>query len=311
MSVNSMFDVIIVGAGPAGLNAALILGRSRRRVLVCDTGKPRNAASHAMHGFLTRDGTPPAEILRLGREQLAIYDTVELRDIQVSKIVPAENLFTVSLIDGSEMTADKILLASGVVDQLPELEGLAPLYGRSVFHCPYCDGWEVRDQPLAIYGRGENGPGLALELTGWSRDLVLCTNGPAELSEETRKKLTDNKIKIQEDTIACLEGNDGILERIVFHNGKRLERRAMFFNLGHREHSALGKMLGCKFETQRGDIVSNRHEATNIPGVYVAGDAAWQSHMVIIAASEGAIAALAINTELLKRDIAKRSAGVA
>lgn len=307
MSYNSMFDVIIVGAGPASLNAALVLGRSRRRVLVCDTGKPRNAASRAMHGFLTRDGVPPTEIARIGREQLALYDTVELRDIEVSDIAPTRDQFAVTLIDGTQITANKILLATGVVDQLPELEGLAALYGRSIFHCPYCDGWEVRDQPLAIYGRGENGPGLALELTGWSRDLVLCTNGPAELSDETRQKLANNRINIREDTIARLEGDDGILKRIVFHNGGSLKRRAMFFNLGHRQHSGLATRLGCKFE-QGGEVISNRHESTNVPGIYVAGDAAWHSHMVIIAASEGAIAALAINTALLNGEIKARSA---
>lgn len=307
MSYHSMFDVIIVGAGPAGLNAALVLGRSRRRVLVCDTGKPRNAASRAMHGFLTRDGVPPTEIARIGREQLALYDTVELRDIEVSDIAPTRDQFAVTLIDGTQITANKILLATGVVDQLPELEGLAALYGRSIFHCPYCDGWEVRDQPLAIYSRGENGPGLALELTGWSRDLVLCTNGPAELSDETRQKLANNRIKIREDAIARLEGNNGMLERIVFHSGDTLERRAVFFNLGHRQHSGLAARLGCKFE-QRGEVISNRHESTNVPGIYVAGDAAWHSHMVIIAASEGAIAALAINTGLLSGEIKARSA---
>ena len=153
----------------------------------------------------------------------------------------------------------------------------------------------------------ESGPGLALELTGWSRDLVLCTNGPAELPEETRAKLADNGIIIREDTIARLEGNNGTLERIVFHSGDSLERRAMFFNLGHRQHSRLANKLGCVFEPHRGEIISNRHEATNVPGIYAAGDASWQSHMAIIAASEGVIAALAINTELLKRDIKARS----
>jgi len=160
---------------------------------------------------------------------------------------------------------------------------------------------------FAIYGRGENGPGLALELTGWSRDLVLCTNGPAELAEETRKKLANNRIKIREDPIARLEGNNGMLERIVFHSGDSLKPRAMFFNLGYRQHSGLAARLGCKFEPHRGDIISNRQEATNVPGIYVAGDSAFHSHMAIIAAAEGAIAALAINTELLRRDIKVRS----
>src|SRR5262245_30346197 len=150
-----MYDVIIVGAGPAGLSAALMLGRSRRRVLVCDTGHPRNAAARAMHGFLTRDGMPPLEFLAIAREQLRQYDTVELRGVEVVEAAcHPDASFHVALADGARHTSRKLLIATGVVDNVPEIPGFRELYGRSVFHCPYCDGWEVRDQPLAIYGRG-------------------------------------------------------------------------------------------------------------------------------------------------------------
>src|SRR5215471_3565198 len=162
-----MYDVIIVGAGPAGLSAALMLGRSRRRVLVCDTGRPRNAASHAMHGYLTRDGIPPLEFLAIGRAQLRQYDTVEIRDVEV---VAAEcrpdGRFHVTIADELMLESRKLLIATGVVDNLPAIPGFRELYGRGVFHCPYCDGWEVRDEPLAIHGRGARGLGLSLELTG-------------------------------------------------------------------------------------------------------------------------------------------------
>src|SRR5437879_1311927 len=144
-----MYDTVIVGAGPAGLSAALWLGRCRRRVLVCDTGNPRNVASQAMHGFLTRDGVAPTEFLRLGREQLRRYTTVELRSIAVSDAERREEHFLVTLADQTQVKTRKLLLATGVVDDLPPLGGLAELYGTSVFHCAYCDGWEVRDQPLA------------------------------------------------------------------------------------------------------------------------------------------------------------------
>jgi thioredoxin reductase len=147
-----MYDVIVIGAGPAGLSAALILGRSRRRVLVCDTGKPRNAASQAMHGFLTRDGMPPREFLRIAREQLRQYDTVEVRDIEVTAAACRESRFEVTLADGATLDSRKLLIATGVVDNVPDIPGFRELYGKSVFHCPYCDGWEVRDRPLAIYG---------------------------------------------------------------------------------------------------------------------------------------------------------------
>jgi thioredoxin reductase len=226
------FDAVVVGAGPAGLSAALILGRCRRRVLVCDAGHSRNAVSHALHGFLTRDGIEPAELRRVGREQLRRYPTVEVRDIEVVDAKCEDHGFVVTLINGTALSCRKLLLATGVSDQLPRIEGFQTFYGRSVFHCPYCDGWEVRDQPLAIYGSGEHGTGLALELTAWSADLVLCTDGAPRLDRRDVDRLACHGIGLREDPIARLEGRDGVLERIVFTTGDALERRAMFFSTG-------------------------------------------------------------------------------
>jgi thioredoxin reductase len=298
----SMFDVIIVGAGPAGLSAALVLGRCRRRVLLCDSGQPRNAASHALHGFLTRDGVGPAEFLRLAREQLAPYETVELRQTEVTDALRLPTHFDLTLSDGQHISSRKLLLATGVVDELPELEGFAELYGRSVFHCPYCDGWELRDQPLAIYGKGENGFGLALELTLWSRDLVLCTAGPSELSREQMARLAKHKIAVREDKIARLAGVNGVLEGIVFANGETLVRRGLFFSTGQKQRSDLARKLGCHF-TEQGCVDTGEYETTDVPGLYVAGDATRLVQLVIVAASEGAQAAVAINKELMKEDL--------
>lgn len=297
-----MYDVIIVGGGPAGLSAALILGRCRRRVLVCDAGNPRNAASHALHGFLTRDGIAPAELLRLGREQLAPYDSVEFREGQVTKARCVDDEFEVTLGDGTSIRSRKLLLATGVVDHLPEIEGIGALYGRSVFHCPYCDGWEVRDQPLAIYGRGDHGRGLAIELTLWSNDLVLCTDGPTELSDEVLDELSRHGITVCSERIARLEGTDGMLERIVLASGHSIARRAMFFSTDQDQRSPLAAMLGCEFDS-KGSVWTGTYEATNIPGLYAAGDATRLMQLAIVAAAEGAQAAFAINTALLKEDL--------
>ena len=296
-------DVVIVGAGPAGLSAALILGRCRRRVLVCDTDRPRNAAARALHGFLSRDGIPPAELRRIGREQLARYDTVQLREVEVAGGSRTVNGFEVTLGTGERVVCRKLLLSAGVQDMLPEVAGIEQFYGRSVFHCPYCDGWEVRDRPLAVYGRGEHGTGLALELTVWSPDLVLCTDGPADLDDRDRQRLARHRISLREERIARLEGRDGILEHVVFTDGAALARRAMFFASGQHQGSPLASQLGCEF-TPKGAVRTGDYETTSVPGLYVAGDASRFVQLAIVAASEGAEAAIAINTALLREDLA-------
>lgn len=297
-----VLDATIVGAGPAGLSAALVLGRCRRRVLLCDAGRPRNMCSHGLHGFLTRDGIDPAELRRIGRDQLRQYDSVTLLETAVTDATQSNGSFEVTLADGTRHRSRKLLLATGVVDHVPTLGGVEDLYGRSVFHCPYCDGWEVRDQPLAIYGRGKNGQGLALELTAWSRDLVLCTDGPANLRPHHRARLSTLHISIREEPIARLEGNNGMLKRIVFTTGEPLNRSAMFFSTSQQQASDLPAKLGCKF-TRKGAARTGDYEATNIPGLYVAGDASRLVQLAIVAASEGAKAAFAINTDLLKEDV--------
>lgn len=299
-----MYDVIIVGAGPAGLSAALMLGRCRRSVVVFDTGQPRNAASQAMHGFLTRDGIPPCDFLQMARDELRQYETVRVRDEEViSAECQPDARFGVSLRSGERITSRKLLLATGVVDNLPAIDGFRPLFGRSVFHCPYCDGWEVRDQPLAIYGNGERGLGLSLELTAWSSDLVLCTDGPSGIDDDGRSRLARHGITVREERVTRLEGRDGILTEIVFADGSRLARRALFFTTGQWQRSHLLEQLGCQFN-EKGTVSTGKYETTHLRGLYVAGDASRAVQWVIVAAAEGAEAAFAINTDLLKEDLA-------
>jgi thioredoxin reductase len=215
------FDAVIVGAGPAGLSAALILGRCRRRVLVCDAGRPRNAVSHALHGYLTRDGIHPAELRRVGRDELRRYPTVEVRDVEVVDGKCETHGFALTFSDGTTISCRKLLLATGVVDVLPQIEGFQAFYGRSVFHCPYCDGWEVRDQPLAIYGSGEHGTGLALELTAWSADLVLCTDGATALAGQYADRLARHGIGVREERVELRGDLRTYLRRGLAEAGKQ------------------------------------------------------------------------------------------
>jgi thioredoxin reductase len=308
-----MLDVVIVGGGPAGLNAALMLGRARRRVLLCDAGAPRNAPVAHLHGFLSRDGLPPSELGRIGREQLGAYGSVELRQVQVAAAGAADDGegFAVTLADGRREAARRLLLATGVVDQLPAIDGLASLWGRSVFNCPYCDGWEVRDQPLAVLGADQRALQLALHLTGWTDDVVWCTNGPlpAPLQEAAGAHLAARGVRLREEPIAGLEAADGQLKRVVFATGESVERRAAFLHPPTRQRSDLPGQLDCVL-LEDGSVSVGDFGQTSVAGVFAAGDMARRPTMpvpgaqIVIAAAEGAIAAVAIDQDLVMNDLA-------
>lgn len=296
-----MIDVIIVGGGPAGLSAALVLGRACRNVLLIDAGRPRNSVSPALHGFLTRDGSVPRDLRLIGRDQLRRYENVELRDAVVADARPAGDGFEVDLETGEQLRCRKLLLATGVVDELPALEGFADFYGSSAFHCPYCDGWEWRGRAFAAYGEGTLGAALALELLGWSRDIILFTDGGKGLPQEERDRLHRNGIRLEEDNVARLEGEEGRLRAVVTRDGKRIARDVLFFATPANQGCGIAAGIGCEFD-DKGSVKTRAYERTNIPGLYVAGDASRHVELAIVAAAEGAMAAFAINSELLAED---------
>ena len=296
-----MYDAVIIGGGPAGLSAALVLGRCRRRVLLCDSGEYRNAAAQGLHAFITRDGIPPAELRRRGREEIARYG-VQAREGKVDDVGRDADRFTVTL-DGEQAESRTLLIATGVVDRVPEIAGIEDLYGRSVFHCPYCDGWEARDQPLAAYGTGAKGLKLALSLLRWSDDVVLCTDGPAGLRAPQRARLTRHAVTIHEGRVARLEGDDGVLHRIAFHDAEPLDRRYMFFKTGHDQRSDLAARLGCEFD-DKGAVKTNSLKGTKMQGLYVLGDASQDMQLAIVAAAEGVKAGFAANEYLHHRETA-------
>ena len=290
-----MFDVVVVGGGPAGLSAALMLGRCRRRVLVLDLGQPRNRRSHALHGYLTRDGIAPAAFAERGRAELQPYG-VELRAIGVTGATLMDDHYRVSLGDGSEEDARYLLIATGVVDDLPGIPGFEECYGRSIVHCPYCDGWEWRDRPLAAFGRGGDAAGLALGLKTWSADVVVCTHG-ARLERRVRDRLDRNGIPVRTEPIERIEHAEGALTRIVFASGEPLSRDALFFSTGQHPQSSLAISLGCTLN-RRGTVRTGTLCDTNVPRLYVAGDASRDAQFVVVAAAEGVKAAVAINKAL-------------
>jgi thioredoxin reductase len=299
---SNAYDSIIIGGGPAGLSAALVLGRCRRRVLIFDAGHPRNARSSALHGFLTRDGTPPLELLAIARSQLVSYTNVELRQAEVVQAACQNGTFEVRLKTGEPFNSRTLVLATGVTDELPQLPGLDECYGVSVFHCPYCDGWEWRDRRLAVLGCRKSAAGLVSTLFNWSRDLVLCTNGPDELSPDQADALGQLGVPIKTDRIARLEGDAGFLKRIHFVGGAVHECDAIFVTTRQHQASSLPSQLGCEDYTRR-TVPTGEHQKAEIPGLYVIGDASRDVQMVIVAAAEGADAAFSINKYLLSQEL--------
>ena len=301
--MNDTFDVVIVGGGVAGLSAALVLGRCRRSVLVCDSGQPRNRASTAVHCLLGHEGIAPSDLLRSGYLEIKRYDTVTFLAERVTAITPTENQFVI--ICGGERTlvARKVLLATGLIDEVPRLKGIEKLYGKSVHHCPYCDGFEHREQPLAVYGMGDKGAGLALMMKQWSADVVLLTDGPSQISPEFEARLQRRQVPICSEQIAALEGTeDGALQFILLQGGKALTRNAMFFTTGCRQASELSASLGCARDEKGGIVTDAVTEESSVRGVYVAGDASRDVLLVAVAIGEGAKAGVAINRALLRED---------
>ena len=301
------YDVLIIGAGSAGLTAALTLGRCLRRVLVADGGPPRNECSPGVHGFLTRDGIRPAELLRLGHEQLRPYKTVEVQRLKIDALVRQGRGFRAS---GHGTANDvpttvmvrRVLLATGVSDVLPPLPGFRELWGRGVLHCPYCHAWEVRGQPLAVYGQGRTVTGLALLVSRWSPDVVVLTDGPGHLTPNARRRLRRQKIGIREEPVARLLGSGSRgLRSIEFVDGSRLARAALFVHASQHQRSPLAADIGARLTSKAAVWVDSALQ-TSIPGLYAAGDTKPGTQQALLAAADGNRAAIVINESLTREE---------
>lgn len=295
--MKNQFDVIIIGGGPAGLNAAVVLGRCNRKVLLFDHGKQRNRYSHGMHNYLTRDDITPKEFLHISRKELKKYG-VKILNVEVEHAAKnGESNFAVKDIKGIIYTSKKLILATGLTDNLPEIEGIKKFYGSSVYHCPYCDGWENNNKKIGVYSKTKSGIDVSLSLTAWSADITLYTDGEKYLDRKDKEKLREKNIKVIIEPIDKLKGKGKQLTHIVLKNGTTLSCEAMFFSNGYSVQCHLVESLGCKVNEQN-IAITNHSQQTNIKGLYVAGDISRDVHFVVVAAAEGAKAAVYINKEL-------------
>lgn len=294
-----VYDTIIVGGGPAGLSACIVLARCGRRVLLCDTGTPRNARSQELHGFLTRDGIAPLDLLRLGRAELDRY-AIESNSVAVTDIHARADVFDVTLADSTRIQGRTVLIACGVRDELPPIPGLEDCFGVSAHHCPYCDGWEVRAKSIVVIGQRKKGAALALSMKTWSPHVTLCTNGAARLHSIHRAQLARQHVTLNEAQIAAVEHTSGHARHVIMATGERIDCQAIFLLTRQRPQCDLARRLGCTL-TRQGLVKTDHLGQTGITGLYVAGDASRDVQFAVVAAAEGAKAALAINKALQAR----------
>lgn len=295
-----MWDAVVVGGGPAGLSAATWLARYRRRTLVLDAGDHRNRRVERAHGYLTRDPVNPRELLATAAEDLAAYRCVERRSEEVVALSGARGRFTVELADGQQVEARRVVLATGVVDAVPDVAGFDDHYGASVFHCPSCDGYEAAGCDVVVLGWSAHVAGFALELLDWAATVTVLTDGHRfEGDTRHRRAMQDHGVKLVEDEAVALLGSRGDLRAVRLGGGSELPCQMAFFSLGHQPRLDLADELGCA-RTDDGYLVVDECGQTTVAGVYAAGDITPGFQLLQVAAAKGTTAG--VGTAMSLRD---------
>jgi len=294
------YDAIIVGGGPAGLSAALALGRARKRVLLCDSGPRRNAAAEHIHNFVTRDGVPPDEFRTIARQQLAAYPNVEVRDAVVDGVTGTKGAFRAA-VGANTIEARRVLLCTGLIDETLAIDGFRERWGRSIFQCPYCHGWEARDRAWGYLASAADASHLlpfALQLRGWTGDVVVFTSGAFDVPDEARRRLQAAGVRLETSPVARLVGREHRLEAVELSNGAQVRCEVLFAHPPQRQVAlvrALGVALGDDGLVQ----VDPMRRETSIPGIHASGDLTTRMQGAIVGAAAGVHAAAVINMDLM------------
>ncbi len=292
------FDVIIVGGSYSGLAAGMALGRALKQVLIIDSGKPCNAPTPHSHNFLTQDGKTPGEIATLAKQQVEMYDTVSFFDGLATNGSKTDNGFEIQVASGELFQADQLIFATGIKDEMPKIEGFSDCWGISMLHCPYCHGYEVRNQKTGILGNGEHGNELAKLISNWTNDLTLYTNGKSTLTEEQTEKLKKHQIKIVDTEIEKLEHNNGYLKNIIFKDGTKAEVKAMYSRNSFEQHCTIPESLGCELNDE-GYIKVNPFQETTIDGVFACGDNTTRMRSVANSVAMGTAAGMMASKKMI------------
>ncbi|MFJ5772205.1 NAD(P)/FAD-dependent oxidoreductase [Psychrobacillus sp. NPDC093180] len=295
-----ILDCAVIGGGPAGLNATLVLGRSRRKTILFDDNKPRNIVTSESHGFITRDGIHPQELKRIAKEELSKYPDVSIEKQRVHRINKENNLFQVETENGEVYSAKKIILATGFKEVLPDIQGVKEFYGKSLFSCPFCDGWELRDRPLAVIADDQRAFHMAKLVSNWTNDLIIFTNGSKVLSLEEQELLKSRGISINEKKIAAFIGEEGIMEKIQLEDGTAVLREGGFIAAEWKQAASFESSLEYALN-EHGGIETDSWQRTKTEGVFACGDTRIAGpSQLIIAAGEGSMAAMAVNAALIE-----------
>ncbi|SHG79234.1 NAD(P)/FAD-dependent oxidoreductase [Chryseobacterium vrystaatense] len=295
------YEVIIIGGSYAGLSAGMSLGRSLRNTLIIDSGKPCNRQTPHSHNFITHDGKTPKEISERAREQVAAYDTVKFYKGSVVKLRRINAVFEAEISTGEKFYAKKLILASGLKDIMPDIPGFAECWGISVLHCPYCHGYEVRNEVTGILSDGDMGFDFSKLVYNLTKDLFLLTNGKSVLSSEQKLKLAENNISLVEDEVEKIEHNNGDISKIIFRTGKEISLKALYAKVPFQQNIDVSGDLGCEI-TEQGFIKVDFMQKTNIPGVFACGDNVTMMRSVATAVAQGNFTGAVVNKELVEEE---------